>query len=44
MTQIPAMGPVIAACTTPEQCAENAAAGKVVLSAEQVQAVAQLVQ
>jgi aryl-alcohol dehydrogenase-like predicted oxidoreductase len=39
MLQLPGMGPVIAACSTPEQLTENAKAGKIKLADEQVQAI-----
>ncbi len=38
MLRIPGMGPVIAACSTPEQVVENARAGKIELAEEQIRA------
>jgi aryl-alcohol dehydrogenase-like predicted oxidoreductase len=39
MLQLPGMGPVIAACSTPTQLTENAKAGKIKLAQEQVKAI-----
>jgi aryl-alcohol dehydrogenase-like predicted oxidoreductase len=39
MLQIPGMGPMIAACSSPKQVKENAHAGKIVLSKEQISAL-----
>jgi aryl-alcohol dehydrogenase-like predicted oxidoreductase len=39
MLQLPGMGPVIAACSTPEQLSENAKAGKIKLADEQVRSI-----
>jgi len=39
MLRLPGMGPVIAACSTPEQLVENAKAGRVTLEKELVEAV-----
>jgi aryl-alcohol dehydrogenase-like predicted oxidoreductase len=36
MLQLPGMGPVIAACSNPEQLAENSKAGKISLEPEQI--------
>jgi aryl-alcohol dehydrogenase-like predicted oxidoreductase len=43
MLQLPGMGPVIAACSTPSQLVENAKAGKIRLERELVKAVRRLV-
>lgn len=44
MLQIPGMGPVIAACSSPKQVRENAQAGKIILGEEQVRAVEHIIQ
>jgi aryl-alcohol dehydrogenase-like predicted oxidoreductase len=43
MLQLPGMGPVIAACSTPQQVAENARTGKVKLDKSQVEAVERII-
>lgn len=40
MLRMPGLGPVIAACSSPEQVSENARAGRIVLTAEQAERIA----